>query len=67
MEIRSADEAIACVTEGLDWLAENNPSLFCDGDSIKALERQGSRLEYTTARAVESDSTSGASGAPTGP
>ena len=54
MEIRSADEAIACVTEGLDWLAENNPSLFCDGDSIKALERQGSRLEYTTARAVES-------------
>ena len=54
MEIRSADEAIACVTEGLDWLAENNPSLFCDGDSIKALERQGSRLEYTIARAVES-------------
>jgi len=54
MEIRSADEAVALVTEGLDWLAENNPSLFCDGDSIKALERQGSRLEYTTARAVES-------------
>jgi len=54
MEIRSADEAFACVTEGLDWLAENNPSLFCDGDSIKALERQGSRLEYVTARAVES-------------
>ena len=54
MEIRSADEAIARVTEGFDWLAENNPSLFCDGDSIKALERQGSRLEYTIARAVES-------------
>ena len=52
MEIRSADEAIARLTEGLDWLAENDPSLFCDGDSIKALECQGSRLECAKARAV---------------
>ena len=52
MEIRSADEAIARLTEGLDWLAENDSSLFCDGDSIKALECQGSRLECAKARAV---------------
>jgi len=52
MEIRSADEAIARMSEGLDWLAEHDSSLFCDGDSIKALERQGSRLECAKARAV---------------
>jgi hypothetical protein len=54
MEIRSADEAIACVAEGLDWLAENDASLYCDGESVKALERQGWRMECTTARAVAS-------------
>ena len=54
MEIRSADEAIARMTEGLDWLAENDSSLFCDGESIKALERQGWRLECAQARAVVS-------------
>ena len=52
MEITSKEEAIARVSEGLDWFAQNDPSLFCDGDSIKALERQGSRLACTTARAV---------------
>ena len=39
---------------GLDWYAQNDPSLFCDSASIKALERQGSRLECTKARAVSS-------------
>jgi hypothetical protein len=52
MEITSAEEAIACLTAGLDWFAQNDPSLFCDGDSIKALECQGSRLECAKARAV---------------
>jgi hypothetical protein len=52
MEITSAQEAIACLTAGLDWFAQNDPSLFCDGDSIKALECQGSRLECAKARAV---------------
>jgi len=54
VEITSKEEAIARVSEGLDWFAQNDPSLFCDGDSIKALERQGSRLECATARAVSS-------------
>jgi hypothetical protein len=59
MEIRTADEAIAHLTEGLDWLAENDSSLFCDGDSIKALECQGSRMECAKARAVSSFDTWG--------
>ncbi len=54
MEIRTADEAIACMTKGLDWLAENDASLYCDGESVRALERQGWRMECTTARAVAS-------------
>jgi hypothetical protein len=54
MEIRSADEAIAQVTEGLDWLAENDSSLFCTGAKIKAIERQARRLESVSARAVGS-------------
>jgi hypothetical protein len=52
MEISCADEAIAAVTEGLDWLAANDPSLFCDADAIKAIERQLSRFECVAARAV---------------
>jgi hypothetical protein len=54
MEIRSADEAIARVKEGLDWFAENDSSLFCEGAMIKALERQQSRFGCTTSRAVGS-------------
>jgi hypothetical protein len=42
------------VTAGLDWYAQNDASLFCDSASIKALERQGSRLECAKARAVSS-------------
>jgi hypothetical protein len=59
MEITSAEEAIASMSAGLDWLAENDPSLYCDGASIKALERQGSRLGCATSRAVTSFETWG--------
>ena len=59
MEIRSAEEAIALVTQGNDWLAENDSSLYCDATAIKALERQLSRFECTTARAVASFEQSG--------
>jgi hypothetical protein len=59
MEITSAQEAIACLTAGLDWFAQNDPSLFCDGASIKALECQGSRLECAKSRAVSSFDTWG--------
>jgi hypothetical protein len=59
MEITSAQEAIASVSAGLDWFAHNDPSLFCDGASIKALERQGSRLDCATSRAVNSFETWG--------
>jgi hypothetical protein len=52
MEIRSADEASARLTEVLDWFAENDSSLFCEGANIKALERQLSRLGCITSRAV---------------
>jgi len=54
MEITSAEEAIASVSAGLDWFAQNHPSLFCDGNSIKALEREGTRFECAMARAVNS-------------
>jgi len=54
MEITSAEEAIASVSAGLDWFAQNHPSLFCDGNSIEALEREGSRFECAMARAVNS-------------
>ena len=54
MEITSAEEAIASVSAGLDWFAQNHPSLFCDGNSVEALEREGSRFECAMARAVNS-------------
>jgi hypothetical protein len=54
VEITSAEEASAAVSAGLDWYAQNSPSLFCDGASIKALERHGWRLECAKARAVNS-------------
>jgi len=59
MEITSAQEAMASVRAGLDWYAQNDPSLFCDGASIKALERQESRLACATSRAVNSFETWG--------
>ena len=59
MEIRSAEEAIALVTRANDWLAENDSSLYCDATAIKALERQLSRFECTTALAVASFEQSG--------
>jgi Domain of unknown function (DUF222)/HNH endonuclease len=59
MEITSAEEAIASMSAGLDWLADNDPSLYCDGATIKALERQGSRLGCATSRAVTSFETWG--------
>jgi hypothetical protein len=59
MEITSAQEAIACMSAGLDWLADNDPSLYCDGASIKAFERQRARLDCATARAVTSFETWG--------
>jgi hypothetical protein len=54
MAISSADEAIARVTEALDWLIANDSSLFCDGQSIKDLQRQLSRFEFVAAGAVGS-------------
>jgi hypothetical protein len=59
MEITSAEEAIASMRAGLDWFAESDPSLYCDGASIKELERQGSRLACATSRAVTSFETWG--------
>jgi hypothetical protein len=59
MEITSAEEASASLTAVLDWYAQNDASLFCDSASIKALERQGSRLECAKARAVNSFDTWG--------
>jgi Domain of unknown function (DUF222)/HNH endonuclease len=59
MEITTAQEAMASVDAGLDWLAHNDPSLYCDGASIKALERHRARLECATARAVTSFETWG--------
>jgi uncharacterized protein DUF222/HNH endonuclease len=59
MEITSAEEAIASVSAGLDWFADNDPSLYCDGASIKALERQGARVGCATSRAVASFETWG--------
>jgi HNH endonuclease len=52
MEITCADEAFARLNEGLEWFATNHASLFCDTESIKAIERHQARFESVTSRAV---------------
>jgi hypothetical protein len=54
MEIRCAAEAIEQWTAVMDWFADNDSSLYCDPATIKALERQMSRGECATSRAVAS-------------
>jgi hypothetical protein len=52
MEIRCAAEAIDQLTEVMDWFADSDSSLYCDPATIKGLERQMSRGECATSRAV---------------